>query len=187
MEAKARTKRKKSGGGKIVPLSMRTTAEIRQRMEKAAEANGRSLASEVEDRLLSSFNQDDMLEAMFGNAELINLFRILAASTDIVERRTGNSWTADYETFVAVRTAWKKLIDEFCPIPAPKNVKAARKVAELDPGPPPENPKDNERWQKRWEIYRAELQENIDHWNEIERIGEQAADESMFPPPQGNG
>jgi hypothetical protein len=35
-------------GGKRYPLSMRTTKEVRERLEAAATANGRSLAQEVE-------------------------------------------------------------------------------------------------------------------------------------------
>lgn len=189
MEAKAGArkgaKRKKTAGGKIVPLNMRTTAEIRQRMEKAAEANGRSLASEVEDRLLSSFNQDDILEAMFGNAELINLFRMLAAATDIVEQRTGKSWAADYETFVAVKTAWEKLINELRPKPSAKDRVAALEIEKLDPGPPPASPDDHARWGEQAEIYRARLQKELDRWTEVRKSGDEAAEVAMFPTPQG--
>jgi hypothetical protein len=62
-----------SSGGKRHPLNMRTTAEIRDRLEAAAAANGRSLAQEVESRLERSFEQDSRVggEAMVGIANLL--------------------------------------------------------------------------------------------------------------------
>jgi hypothetical protein len=46
--------------GKRFPLGFRTTREIRERLEKAAAASGRSLAQEVELRLERSFHFDEM-------------------------------------------------------------------------------------------------------------------------------
>ena len=43
--------------GKLYPLSMRTSLEIRQRLEDAADASGRSLAQEVERRIEDSFRR----------------------------------------------------------------------------------------------------------------------------------
>jgi uncharacterized protein (DUF1778 family) len=50
-----------AGGGKRYPLSLRTTQELRQRLEAAAGASGRSLAQEVEfllDRALAPRRRD---------------------------------------------------------------------------------------------------------------------------------
>jgi Arc-like DNA binding domain len=44
-----------TGGGKRHPLNMRTTREIREQLEAAAAASGRSLTQEVERRLERSF------------------------------------------------------------------------------------------------------------------------------------
>ena len=41
--------------GKRVPLNMRTTRELREKIEKAAERSGRSLVQEVEYRIEKSF------------------------------------------------------------------------------------------------------------------------------------
>lgn len=41
--------------GKRYPLNMRTTAALRQKIEDAAKASGRSMAQEVEYRLEMSF------------------------------------------------------------------------------------------------------------------------------------
>jgi hypothetical protein len=46
--------------GKRIPLNMRTTREIRNRLTTAAIASGRSLAQEVEYRLERSFRDDDL-------------------------------------------------------------------------------------------------------------------------------
>jgi hypothetical protein len=227
MEAKAgarkKTKRKKADGGKIVPLSMRTTAEIRRRMERAAEANGRSLASEVEDRLISSFNQDDIREAMFGGPELIDLFKMLAAAADIVERRMGKSWTADYETFIAVKAAWKKILNGMQPDLSAEDRRAIAQLEDLDPGPRPTPPTpptghtsdeaglfgaggavtpedqaayerelaghqiEGADWEKQTELKQQLMRRLLDPWDQAEEIGERAAQEALFPPPQGNG
>lgn len=45
--------------GKRYPLNMRTTKEIRERLEAAAAASGRSMAQEVERRLENSFLEKD--------------------------------------------------------------------------------------------------------------------------------
>ncbi len=44
---------------KICPLSFRTTPELRRKLEQAARAHGKSLAWEVEMRLMQSFWEDD--------------------------------------------------------------------------------------------------------------------------------
>jgi hypothetical protein len=46
------------GEGKRYPLGIRTTKELRERLEAAAKASGRSLAQEVEFRLERSYEQD---------------------------------------------------------------------------------------------------------------------------------
>jgi hypothetical protein len=58
-----RTARPAEGGGKRYPLNMRTTREIREQLEAAAAASGRSLAQEVEFRLEQSFRIDQAYAA----------------------------------------------------------------------------------------------------------------------------
>jgi hypothetical protein len=68
MDVPRQTKaRKKTGAGKRYPLNMRTTKEMRDRLEQAAAVAGRSLAQEVEFRLERSFFEYDV---MFGGLEL---------------------------------------------------------------------------------------------------------------------
>jgi hypothetical protein len=51
--------KKTTGTAKRYPLNMRTTKEIRERLEGAAAKSGRSLAQEVEYRLERSFAKED--------------------------------------------------------------------------------------------------------------------------------
>jgi hypothetical protein len=55
--------RKRVPKGKRIPLNMRTTQELRDRIEAAARASGRSLVQEVEYRVEQSFQQGDTAEA----------------------------------------------------------------------------------------------------------------------------
>src|SRR4051812_43730635 len=50
------------GAGKRVPLNMKTTEEIRAKLEEAAAASGRSLTAEVEYRLEQSFVQKELFD-----------------------------------------------------------------------------------------------------------------------------
>jgi hypothetical protein len=54
--------RKRAPKGKRYPLNMRTTRELRDRIEAAAHASGRSLVQEVEYRLENSFRMNDLNE-----------------------------------------------------------------------------------------------------------------------------
>jgi TraY domain len=53
-----------SGKGKRYPLNMRTTKELRERLERAANKSGRSLVQEVEHRLEMSFAEEDYSERL---------------------------------------------------------------------------------------------------------------------------
>lgn len=75
------------GEGKRIPLNMRTTRETRDRLEKAAEQSGRSLAQELEIRLERSFEFQSVIEQtieqsgkMFADAttDLIGRYQTLA-------------------------------------------------------------------------------------------------------------
>lgn len=57
-----RAGRKAQQRGKLQPLNMRTTADIRGRLEQAAALSGRSLTQEVERRLEQSFDPKPTLE-----------------------------------------------------------------------------------------------------------------------------
>ena len=68
-----------AGKGKRHSLTIRTTKELRESLEQAAEASGRSLAQEVELRLERSFDRDRMAEILVAqNSQLFNVLVALA-------------------------------------------------------------------------------------------------------------
>jgi predicted transcriptional regulator len=50
--------------GELAPLSVRITATLKERLQAAAEGNGRSISAEVESRLEDSFNKEQALAAI---------------------------------------------------------------------------------------------------------------------------
>ena len=56
--------RAKKAAGKRYPLNMRTTLELREKVERAAKASGRSLVQEVEYRLEQSFEVQSITAAV---------------------------------------------------------------------------------------------------------------------------
>lgn len=83
-----------TGDAKRHPLNMRTTKAVRDKLEAAAGANGRSLAQEVEARLERSFQE----EAGFGGPEMRRLVFLMAAAFATAARaRSGgkDTWLDD--------------------------------------------------------------------------------------------
>jgi hypothetical protein len=118
------------GKGKRVPLNMRTTQEIRERLEQAAADSGRSLVQEVEARLERSFQEEDAL----GGRQLRSMFGLLANAAVLIEEQTGKSCFEDYHTWIAVHAAWKRLIVAFAPS-WPEEMAVALKEAIAAPTP----------------------------------------------------
>jgi hypothetical protein len=107
-----KTKKKE---GKRVPLNMRTTETLRNKIENAASISGRSLVQEVEARLELSFATDERTAAEFGNSEKYQIYRMLSAAAETIEFREGNSWLKDKEVATKVSTAWKILLAQILP------------------------------------------------------------------------
>ena len=98
------------GEGKRHPLNMRTTKEIRDRLEAAATASGRSLAQEVEFRLEAWFSNEkknelthqvlmDNIYEQFGGIHIYSLMKLLAGALRLIEEQTKKSWLNDSETY----------------------------------------------------------------------------------------
>jgi TraY domain len=67
------------GDGKRSPLNMRTTRDLREKLEKAAGKSGRSLVQEVEARLEQSLNGDFLLTELLGSGKNAYLLKLIAA------------------------------------------------------------------------------------------------------------
>ena len=105
-----------SEGRKRWILSMRTTNEGRERIKEAAEANGRSLSEEIENRLERSFQNDDRAGG-FANAAFADL---IGATIRDVEADTGLSWRSDQRTWQVAREMIVSQIDQRSPDNRPK-------------------------------------------------------------------
>ena len=119
------------GEGKRVPLNMRTTQETRDRLAKAAADSGRSLVQEVEYRLERSFLDEDARDREMGGKGLHALFRLLGAAAEIIEARTGKNWSEDWDTGMAVFSAWQRLLVDAMP----KTPAAVQKTIQILAGP----------------------------------------------------
>lgn len=90
------------GEGKKVPLNMRTTRKVRDRLEAAAIDTGRSLTQEVEYRLQRSFEDEDAIFESFSGEHTYRLMKLLGAAVGVTENTTGKQWNQDAKTFASV-------------------------------------------------------------------------------------
>jgi hypothetical protein len=87
-----------AGASKRFPLNMRTTAELRERLERSAILYGRSLAQEVEVRLEHSLNREEHLIEWWG-PDFFAIAESMARSLWWIESFTGKRWVEDDRTF----------------------------------------------------------------------------------------
>ncbi len=116
MVARTQKARKKRGrpplppeAGKRFPLNMRTTKKIRDELQAAAHASGRSLAQEVENRLEQSFRVEKNRYRDFRNKKTYHLMRWFEVALRASEQFTKKSWSTDPETFLIALEAMKTL------------------------------------------------------------------------------
>jgi hypothetical protein len=120
-----------SEGRKRWIMSMRTTNDGRERLRLAAEANGRSLSEEIENRLERTFQSDDAAGG-FANAAFVSL---IGAIIRDVEAQGRKSWQSDYETWASVRQKVVSELDQREPSkktarPGPAKPASARKATD---------------------------------------------------------
>ena len=122
MLAKPKTARKTRGrpplppeAGKRFPLNMRTTKKIRDELQAAAHASGRSLAQEVEHRLEQSFRDEKNRYREFRNKKTYNLMQSLAVALQASEKLTLKSWGTDPKTF-SLALEYLKILQAIPPI-----------------------------------------------------------------------
>ena len=96
-------------------LNLRTTKDLREKLEKAAGASGRSLNAEVEARLEESISRDLTRDQYFRNSGGFELMGLFAFAVELVERQTGKSWHQDYVTKEAAKTAIAAIFDGCAP------------------------------------------------------------------------
>lgn len=92
---------------KLAPLNMRTTPDLRQQLEEAADASGRSLTQEVERRLRTSF----LFEQVRGGPHIHAIATAIGAVIQNVELDTGHMYLDDFDTFTRVRSGIDRLLE----------------------------------------------------------------------------
>lgn len=80
--------KKEKPKGKRVPLNMRTTVEIREKIVAAAEVSGRSQVQEVEHRIEQSFLIDNALNFFFGDGTTVDDAQILRSYLHAIKAAT---------------------------------------------------------------------------------------------------
>ncbi len=156
------------GEGKRTPLNMRTTRELRERLEREAADSGRSLAQEVEFRLDQSFRDEATLIEAFGGRDTYDVLRVMGSVAAQIQTRTGKT-AADWKTGVAIGRAWKRLIHDWLPGPPAEWIAELEQLSgDMPDAPvPPEPPKEPIRGgllvprasKEEWEAYEAERQD----------------------------
>lgn len=99
------------GEGKRHALNLRTTLDLRSKLDAAAQTSGRSLAQEVEWRLEQSFGpRNPSVEEVFGGPDRALLARVVAHAVGIVEIVSGKTWREDAETRAKAYQTIKSLL-----------------------------------------------------------------------------
>jgi hypothetical protein len=86
---------------------MRTTREIREKLEAAAEKSGRSLAQETEYRIGRSFE----IAELGDRGDVMWMARLFAIAIDMIEQTTGKRWTDDRKTYDEVKAAFATIME----------------------------------------------------------------------------
>jgi hypothetical protein len=91
--------RKEAADKKTAHLSTRFRADLRERLQAAADANGVKLSEEVSNRLQLSFEMDEQIEKRFGGKRNYWVFQLVADQIKYLEHVTGHSYWEDRYTF----------------------------------------------------------------------------------------
>ena len=97
-------------------MGFRPTPTIRENLEEAARANGRSMSQEVEARLEHSFVGDGFIQHMLGSdLSSMMALRSLANAIASIEGKAGKSWRDDWAAREQVSAAFEVILDAFGP------------------------------------------------------------------------
>lgn len=114
--ATTRGRPSKGDQAKRSAIAVRTNQRIKERLMEAARENDRSITQQVEQIIESWF----ALEAEFGGARNLALFKTMAQALSIVESNIGD-WRSDYQAFVSARDSIAHVMDSIAP-PLPPEI-----------------------------------------------------------------
>ena len=111
--------RKKPIEGERNHLGMRTTAELKSRLENEATKSGRSLSQEAEYRLERSFWDDEkrQMEMLreFGGPQNLALAKVVARMATVMGDLSWSRWSENPEIFMEFRRAVNLFLDALAP------------------------------------------------------------------------
>lgn len=102
------------GEARKVALNMKTTADVRERLEAAAQVSGRSLTHEVEHRIQSSLDQEYLLRATFGAGLQAEMFRRLAYVIRDARKFCKEHKFSEVETRKVIAAACNRVVSVYC-------------------------------------------------------------------------
>jgi hypothetical protein len=89
---------------KAVNFTFRSRDQMRERLEAAAAASGRSISEEIEFRLNQSFEDERLSDAFLGGNDTAKVLQLMANAMRL-ETAAGAPWSEDQKKAEAVRTA----------------------------------------------------------------------------------
>lgn len=104
-------------------IGFRVPAELKIRLEKAAEESGRSISQEAEIRLEKTFDSDDAIVETFGGKKSFAIMRLFASAKLHIEEMMDASWETDWDCNQRIKMIWKNLVQEALPqVPLPVQI-----------------------------------------------------------------
>jgi hypothetical protein len=154
----------KSGEAKRASFNTRLRNALKEHLEEAARAAGRSLSEEIESRLERSFDRT----ASLGGLEYEALFQMMAAAARIIEARLGKSPFSDPEASFVARSAWRQIIHNLTSNPlggeiATEQLRIIHEMTNLKPPAYP-NPKVHLGLGAEFHKISRETEENMEHY-----------------------
>jgi hypothetical protein len=96
---------------KAVNFTFRSRDQMRERLEAAAAASGRSISEEIEHRLNQSFDEERLSAAFLGGTDTAKALQLIAnAMRRVTADGDGTPWSKDEKKVEAVQTAAHFLI-----------------------------------------------------------------------------
>ncbi len=104
------------GKTKRASFTTRLTADLKQRLERDAAAEGRSLSEEIESRLERSFHVEEERYREFGSELTFHFMKLLSAAVTMTETATGKKWLGEgsaMETTMAALAAMNGILHAY--------------------------------------------------------------------------
>ena len=102
---------------KLHSIAFRPDQMLRDLLEASAARADRSMAQEVQHRLLQSYRDDDQRKSDFGNEENYRVFATLGRTVQLMDQRAGKRWLNDKQAFEDAVAQINTLLAGITPMP----------------------------------------------------------------------